>query len=412
MKNKILQELLNSELKRQQEHIELIASENYVDEDILIAQGSVLTNKYAEGYPNKRYYGGCEFIDKIESLAIEKAKKIFNAKYANVQPHSGSQANAAAYLALLNPGDVILAMGLNEGGHLTHGSLVNFSGKIYKCFSYGVDKKTNKLNYKEILEIAKKVKPKLIVCGASNYSREIDFKEFRKIADKVGSYLLADVAHISGLIVAKCHMNPINYVDVVTTTTHKTLRGPRSGLILTNKEEIAKKIDSAVFPGTQGGPLEHVIAAKYICFENASKPEFKNYIKQVIKNIKTLSDSLKKYGYKIITDGTDNHLITVDVFHSKKITGDIVENWLSDANIIVNKNLIPYDSNKPKTPSGIRVGSPAMTTRNFKEKEFKKIAEWIHKIIESNGDKEIIHKIKLEVIETLKKFPIYTNIKY
>lgn len=412
MKNKTLKKLLNSELKRQQEHIELIASENYVDEDILVAQGSILTNKYAEGYPNRRYYGGCEIIDKIEFLAIEKAKEIFNAKYANVQPHSGSQANAAAYLALLKPGDVILAMGLNEGGHLTHGSSVNFSGKTYKCFSYGVDKKTNKLNYKEILELAISVKPKLIVCGASNYSREIDFKEFRKIANKVGAYLLADVAHISGLIVAKCHMNPIDYVDVVTTTTHKTLRGPRSGLILTNNEEIAKKIDSAVFPGTQGGPLEHVIAAKYICFDNASKPEFRKYIEQVIKNTKILSDSLKEYGYKIITNGTDNHLLTIDVFGSKKITGDIVENWLSQANIIVNKNLIPYDINKPKTPSGIRIGSPAMTSRKFKEKEFKLIAEWIHRIIQSNGSKKIINDVKFEVAKTLKKYPIYKNIRY
>lgn len=326
MQNQNLKDLLNLELKRQQSHIELIASENYVHPDVLIAQGSILTNKYAEGYPNQRYYSGCEYIDQVEQLAIDKAKEIFKAKFANVQPHSGSQANAAAYLALLKPNDVILAMGLNEGGHLTHGASVNFSGLTYQCYHYGVDKQTQEIDYDKVYEIAKEVKPQLIVCGASNYSKKIDFKRFGEIAKSVGAYCMADIAHISGLVVTGYHQNPIDYVDVVTTTTHKTLRGARGGLILTNNEAIAKKINSAVFPGVQGGPLMHIIAGKYICFDLASKDEFKTYIKNVIDNSKVFCETMKSLGYKIIANGTDNHLFSIDVFSSKNVTGDVVEN--------------------------------------------------------------------------------------
>ncbi|MCF0217801.1 MAG: serine hydroxymethyltransferase [Malacoplasma sp.] len=412
MKNQVLKKILNDELKREQEYINLIASENYVDTDILEATGSVFTNKYCEGYPNKRYYGGCKFADEIEQLAIDKAKQIFNAKYANVQPHSGTQANIAVFLALLNPYDKILAMGLNEGGHLSHGAKVSISGKNYTAHFYGVDPVTQSIDYDAVLEVAKQVQPKLIICGASNYSKKIDFKKFRDIADAVGAYLLADIAHISGLIVAGYHMNPLPYAHVVTTTTHKTLRGPRSGLILTNDEEMIKKINSAVFPGTQGGPLMHVIAAKYICFELASQPEFKQYIKDVINNTKILSQTLESFGYKIIADGTDNHLISVDLYASKGLTGDLAETWLEQSNIVINKNLIPYDKNPAKTPSGIRLGSAAMTTRGFKEKEFIQIANWIHKVLESKGDLNVIQQVKSEVKSLLDKFPLYQDIKY
>ncbi|MDE7099997.1 MAG: serine hydroxymethyltransferase, partial [Malacoplasma sp.] len=395
-----------------QQYIDLIASENYVSEDILEATGSIFTNKYCEGYPSKRYYAGCEWADEIEKLAIEKAKKIFNCNFANVQPHSGTQANIAAYLALLSTNDKILAMGLNEGGHLSHGSKVSISGKNYEAYHYGVNHLSHEIDYQAIYEQAKKVKPKLIVCGASNYSRKIDFKKFKEIANSVNAYLLADVAHISGLIVAGYHMNPFPYADVVTTTTHKTLRGPRSGLVLTNNEEISKKINSAVFPGTQGGPLMHVIAAKYICFEEADTITFRNYIKDVIENTNQLVNSLKERGYKIVTGGSDNHLLSIDLFSSKKITGDLVEKWLEQANIVVNKNLIPYDVNPAKSPSGIRIGSAAMTTRGLKTKEFEKIANWIHEIISSKGDEKIIENVKKEVNELTKKFPIYPNLKY
>ncbi|MBD5445936.1 MAG: serine hydroxymethyltransferase [Mycoplasma sp.] len=412
MKNKILKKILNDELKRQKNHIELIASENFVSEDILEAAGSIFTNKYCEGYPNRRYYGGCKEADIIEQLAIDKAKEIFNAKFANVQPHSGTQANIAAYLSVLKPNDKILAMGLNEGGHLSHGASVSATGKFYQTLHYGVNKETQQLDYDEILKIAKKFKPNLIVCGASNYSRKIDFKKFGEIAKEVNAYLLADVAHISGLIVTGYHMNPLPYADIVTTTTHKTLRGPRSGLILTNNEEIAKKINSAVFPGTQGGPLMHIIAAKYICFEEASKDSFKKYIKNVIANISEVVNTFKSLDYKIIADGSDNHLLSLDVFKSKNITGDLAEKWLEYAGIIVNKNLIPYDTNSPKSPSGIRIGSAAMTTRGFTKKEFKQISVWIHEILEHKGDLKIINKIKKEVTSLLQKFPIYSNIKY
>lgn len=412
MKNKVLKKILNSELVRQQNHIELIASENFVSEDILEATGSVFTNKYCEGYPSKRYYGGCQEADAIEQLAIDKAKEIFNAKFANVQPHSGTQANIAAYLAVLKPGDKILGMGLNEGGHLSHGTKVSATGKFYEAYHYGVNKETQELDYDEILKIAKEVKPQLIVCGASNYSRKIDFEKFSKIAKEVGAYLLADIAHISGLIVAGCHMNPLPYADIVTTTTHKTLRGPRSGLILTNNEELAKKINSAVFPGTQGGPLMHVIAAKYLCFDEASKPAFKIYIKNVIENTNEMVNTFKSLGYKIVANGSDNHLLSLDLYSSKNLTGDLAEQWLEQAGIIVNKNLIPYDINPAKTPSGIRIGSAAMTTRGFTKKEFKQVVLWIHEILESKGNEKVIKKVSKEIKSLLTKFPMYQNIKY
>ncbi|WP_027124222.1 serine hydroxymethyltransferase [Mycoplasmoides pirum] len=412
MVSKELTKLLNKELKRQQSHIELIASENFVSEDVLKVMGSILTNKYAEGFPGKRYYAGCEFIDQIESLAIETLKKIFNAKYADVQPASGSIANAIVYLALLKPNDKVLAMGLNEGGHLTHGSNVNFSGKIYNFHHYGVNPKTQTLDYDAILEQAIKIKPKLIVCGASNYSRKIDFKKFSEIAKKVNAYLMADVAHIAGLIVAKEHMNPLPYCDVVTSTTHKTLRGPRGGIIMSNNEAIFSKLKSASFPGTQGGPLEHIIAAKLVAFQEASKPAFKTYIKQVVKNSKTFAEVFKSNGYNVVANGTDNHLLSIDVFKKNKITGDQVENWLMEASIIVNKNTIPYDTNTPNKPSGIRLGTAAMTTRGFKEKDFAEIANWIIEIINSNGNMKIINKIKKLVALKIKKFPIYQKLKY
>lgn len=389
--------LINQELQRQQDQIELIASENYVSEAVLRATGSVLTNKYAEGTPNKRYYGGCEYVDKIESIAIEKLKKLFGARHANVQPHSGSTANAAAYLALLQPHDKVLAMGLNDGGHLTHGSKVNFSGKIYDFYHYNVDPNTYLLDYDEILKKAIEVKPKLIVCGASNYSRAIDFAKFRQIADHVGAYLMADIAHIAGLIVAGYHQNPVEYCDIITSTTHKTLRGPRGGIILTNREDLIKKIDSAVFPGELGGPLMHVIAAKAIAFDEALQPEFKTYIKNVIDNSKAFCEAFINKGYQIIANGTDNHLFTINLFKKFNLTGDLVENWLYQGNIVVNKNMIPYDSNKSMNPSGIRLGTAAMTSRGLIQSDFVQIADWIDQIIKAKGDLNVINKVKSEV---------------
>ncbi|WP_027121987.1 serine hydroxymethyltransferase [[Mycoplasma] imitans] len=404
--------LINHELQRQKDQIELIASENYVSEAVLRAAGSVLTNKYAEGTPNKRYYGGCEYVDQIESIAIEKLKQLFGARHANVQPHSGSTANAAAYLALLKPHDKVLAMGLNDGGHLTHGAKVNFSGKIYDFHHYNVDPNTYLLDYEKIMEKAIEVQPKLIVCGASNYSREIDFKKFREIADKVGAYLMADIAHIAGLIVAGYHQNPVPYCDIVTSTTHKTLRGPRGGVILTNKEELMKKIDSAVFPGELGGPLMHIIAAKAIAFDEALQPEFKTYIKNVIDNNKAFCDAFMKKGYEIIANGTDNHLFTINLFKKFNLTGDLVENWLYQADIVVNKNTIPYDTNKPMTPSGIRLGTAAMTTRGLTQEDFVKIANFIDEIIQWKGDENVISKVKSDVKKLLAKYPIYQDRTY
>lgn len=406
MKKDIIFDFIKKEQKRQQEHIELIASENFVSENILKAQGSILTNKYAEGYPGRRYYGGCEFVDMVENEAIKRLQKLFNVKYANVQPHSGSQANSAAYAALLNPGDTILGMSLNSGGHLTHGYNINFSGKVYKSYSYDINKETELLDYDEILKIAKMVKPKLIIAGASAYSRIIDFKKFRKIADTVGAYLMVDMAHIAGLIATGNHPSPIPYADVITSTTHKTLRGPRGGIILTNNEDIAKKIDKAVFPGEQGGPLMHVIAAKAIAFGEALKPEFKKYQDQVIKNAKVFEKTFKSLGYKLISGGTDNHLLLINVKDKFNITGLKAEEILGSINITINKNSIPFDTEKPKYTSGIRIGSPAITTRGMKEREAKTIVHLIDRAFNNRDNEKILDGLKQDVIRLTKEFKL------
>ncbi len=402
-------ELIQKELNRQQNQIELIASENIVSKAVMEAQGSVLTNKYAEGYPNKRYYHGCEFIDEIETLAIERAKKLFAAKFVNVQPHSGSQANTAVYLALLQPFDTILGMSLDAGGHLTHGAKVSISGKWLKAVAYGVKKDSGLIDYDEVERIALENKPKLIVAGGSAYPRQIDFARFRKIADKVGAYLMVDMAHFAGLVAAGIHPNPLNWADVVTTTTHKTLRGPRGGMILTNNEDLAKKINSAIFPGTQGGPLEHVIAAKAVCFKEDLSDEFKTYAKQVVINAKVMGETLIKRGLNLVSGGTDTHLLLVDL-RAKNVTGDVVADALDRAHITCNKNAIPFDPMPPKITSGIRLGTPAGTTRGFKEKEFAEIANMIVDVIEAIGtqkENEQIQKTAAQAIELCKKFPIY-----
>ncbi|PKK98798.1 MAG: serine hydroxymethyltransferase [Tenericutes bacterium HGW-Tenericutes-2] len=403
----IIDEIILKEKNRQEEHIELIASENFVSQAVLDAQGSIFTNKYAEGYPKKRYYGGCEFADEIESLAIERLKRLFDARFVNVQPHSGSQANMAVYMGLLNPGDVILGMSLAEGGHLTHGFHLNFSGKIYKSVFYGVDPVTELIDYDKVLEIAKEVQPKLIIAGASAYSRIIDFKKFREIADEVGAYLHVDMAHIAGLIAAGLHPSPLPYAHAVTSTTHKTLRGPRGGIILTNDEEIAKKIDKAVFPGMQGGPLMHVIAAKAVSFHEALQPEFKAYQEQVIKNAKALANEMQKLGYRVVSGGTDNHLMLVDVKERHNITGLDAEKLLHKVSITCNKNGLPFDKEKPAYASGIRLGTPAVTTRGFKEKEMKMIAIWIDSALANKENPEKLAEINKEVIELTKKYPLY-----
>lgn len=400
---KAYQALVN-ELDRQEDNIELIASENYVSKEILEACGSVLTNKYAEGLPNKRYYGGCENIDVIEQLAIDRAKELFGADHANVQPHSGANANIAAYFALINPGDNVLAMDLTEGGHLTHGSGVNFSGKLYDFHHYGVDHGTGKIDYDKVLEKAKEVKPKLIVCGASAYPREIDFKKFREIADEVGAILMADIAHIAGLIVAGEHNDPIPYCDVVTSTTHKTLRGPRSGIILC-KEEYAKAIDKAVFPGLQGGPLEHIILAKALGFKQNLDPSWKDYAKQIKLNAKAMEEAFREHDFKMISDGTDNHLLLLDLTN-KNITGKDAQNLLDEVSITTNKNTIPNEQLSPMVTSGLRVGTAAMTTRGMKEEEAKKIVELISKTLEG---KDSIENIRKEVHELTAKFPVYRS---
>lgn len=394
---------IQKETKRQEEHIELIASENFVSENVLEAQGSILTNKYAEGYPKKRYYGGCEFVDEVEMLAIERVKQLFDATYANVQPHSGSQANSSALQALINPGDKILGMSLDAGGHLTHGYHLSFSGKFYEAHSYGVDPKTYLINYDEVEKIALEIRPKLIIAGASAYPRQIDFKRFREIADKVGAYLMVDMAHIAGLVAAKLHPSPLPFAHVVTSTTHKTLRGPRGGLILTNDEEVAKKIDRAVFPGQQGGPLMHVIAAKAVAFKEALEPSFIDYQKQVIKNAQELARTFIDLGYKVLTNGTDNHLILVDVMAKLGITGKKAEETLYQANITINKNALPFDHEKPALTSGIRLGSPAMTTKGYKEGEFHQITLWIDEVLSNIDNPSVIEKVKKEVIELSKK---------
>jgi len=395
---------IENELHRQEDNIELIASENFVSNAVLEACGSIMTNKYAEGYPAKRYYGGCEYIDVVENLAIERVTKLFNVKYANVQPHSGSQANMAVYRALLNKGDRVLGMGLDAGGHLTHGYKLSFSGQDYECFSYGVDREKETLNYDEIEKQALEIKPRMIIAGASAYPRAIDFKRFKEIADKVGAYLFVDMAHIAGLVAAGYHQNPCDYADVVTSTTHKTLRGPRGGIILTNNEEIIKKINKTIFPGTQGGPLMHIIAAKAVAFKEDLEPSFKEYAKQVILNAKALSEELKNLGYHIVSGGTDNHLLLVDVYNGSGITGKEAETMLHNVNITCNKNTIPNEKLSPTIASGIRLGTPAMTSRGLKEEDFKKIAHLIDGCLKKTLDDE---EIKAEVKKITSKYPLW-----
>ena len=399
--------LLEDEKNRQQTHIELIASENFVSPEVLYAQGSVLTNKYAEGYPGKRYYGGCKFVDEVERLAISRAKQLFNAKFANVQPHSGSQANMAAYHSLIKHGDTVLGMSLDHGGHLTHGHKLSFSGQDYKFVSYGVDPVTEQIDYDQLRKIAIEQKPQLIVAGASAYPRIIDFKKIKEIADLVGAKLMVDMAHIAGLVATGLHPNPLEYADIVTSTTHKTLRGPRGGLILTNDEEIAKKIDRSVFPGIQGGPLMHIIAAKAVSFKEALAPSFTDYAKQVIKNAQHLSESLKQLGYRIVSGGTDNHLLLVDVKASVGLTGKLAEETLDSVNITCNKNTIPNDTEKPFITSGLRLGSAAVTTRGFKEKEMQLVATLIDKALKNHQNKEALDDIQKQVITLMEGFPLY-----
>ena len=394
------------EEKRQEEGIELIASENFVSKAVMEAAGSVFTNKYAEGYPEKRYYGGCANADTVEQLAIDRLKKIFGAKFANVQPHSGSQANMGVYVSLLEAGDKILGMGLSSGGHLTHGYKINFSGKNYVGIEYGLNPETEMLDYDEIRRLAIQEKPQIIVAGASAYSRVIDFKKFREIADEVGAYLMVDMAHIAGLVAAGEHPNPMEYADIVTSTTHKTMRGPRGGIILTNNEEIAKKIDKAIFPGIQGGPLMHIIAAKAVAFKEALSPEFKKYQKQVVKNSKAMADALVKGGLRIVSGGTDNHLMLVDL-RPKGVTGKMAEEGLEKAGITCNKNSIPNDPEKPFITSGVRLGTPAITARGMKEDEAVQIAEMIIKVLENVNDDEKIAEVKNEVLKLTEKFPLY-----
>ncbi len=398
--------LINQELLRQQTHLELIASENFASKGVMEAQGSVLTNKYAEGLPKKRYYGGCEYVDEIEQLAIDRAKKVFNAAWANVQPHSGAQANFSVFLALLEPGDKILGMDLSHGGHLTHGSPVNVSGKWFKAIHYGVDPETETLNMEKVREIALKNKPKLIICGYSAYPRIIDFKRFRAIADEVGAYLLADIAHIAGLVAAGIHPNPVPYCDVVTTTTHKTLRGPRGGLILCKEEEFGKKFDKAIFPGTQGGPLEHVIAAKAIAFKEALDPSFKNYCHQVVSNAKALAQRMQERGIGVVSNGTDNHIVLLDL-RSINMTGKKADLLVSEVNITANKNTVPFDPESPFVASGLRLGTAALTSRGFTEASFTEIANIICDRLLNPEDFLVKQTCKEKVLELCNKFPLY-----
>lgn len=394
---------IEKELNRQRNKIELIASENFVSNAVMEAMGSYLTNKYAEGYPRARYYGGCEYVDIIEDLARERAKKLFSAEHVNVQPHSGAQANMAAYLAVLNPGDTVLGMNLSHGGHLTHGSKVNASGKLYNFIPYGVDKETGRIDYNELERLALENKPKLILAGASAYAREIDFAKIREIADKVGSIFMVDMAHIAGLVAVGLHQNPVQYADIVTSTTHKTLRGPRGGIILC-KEQYAKQIDKAIFPGMQGGPLMHVIAGKAVCFGEALKPEFKEYQKQVVKNAKILAEELMKLGFNLVSNGTDNHLILIDL-RNKGITGKELERRLDEVGITVNKNAVPFDTEKPTITSGIRIGTPAVTTRGFKEEEMIQIAHLINETVINYETKK--EEIQNKVATICNQYPLY-----
>lgn len=407
--DKDLWESFYNESNRQEDHIELIASENYASKRILEAQGSILTNKYAEGYPSKRYYGGCENVDIAENLAIERAKELFKADYANVQPHSGSSANAAAFLALLEPNDMILGMSLDHGGHLTHGAKVNFSGRNYKSIQYGLHPETNDINYDEVRSLAKEHKPKLIIAGFSAFSGIVDWKRFRDIADETGSLLLVDMAHVSGLVAAGEYPSPVPYADVVTSTTHKTLRGPRSGIILAKANpEIEKKLNSAVFPGSQGGPLMHVVAAKALCFKEALDPEFKRYIQQVMTNAKVMAKTIMSNGIDIVSGGTENHIVLVDL-RNKNITGKDLEKLLGTVNITVNKNAVPNDPASPFVTSGIRIGSPAVTTRGFKEKEIELISSWISEIINNFENNQLHQEIKLKVQNLTREFPVYNS---
>ena len=401
-------ELINKELSRQESHLELIASENFASKAVMEAQGSVLTNKYAEGLPSKRYYGGCEYIDGIEKLAIERAKKLFSANWANVQPHSGAQANFAVFLSLLNPGETIMGMDLSHGGHLTHGSPVNVSGKWFKSCHYEVDKKTEMLDMDAIRKKAIENKPKLIICGYSAYPRKIDFQAFRSIADEVNAYLLADIAHIAGLVASGLHPNPIPYCDVVTTTTHKTLRGPRGGLILSKDTELGKKLDKAVFPGTQGGPLEHVIAAKAVAFKEASGSEFKLYSKRVISNAQALANQLKKRGISIVSNGTENHIVLLDL-RSIGMTGKIADKLVSEIKITANKNTVPFDPESPFITSGLRLGSAALTTRGFNEQAFEDVGNIIADRLLNPNDDEVKERAIKKVAELCNKFPLYSE---
>lgn len=406
MKDLEIQAAIEEEAKRQLYNIELIASENYVSDEVMEAAGSILTNKYAEGYPSKRYYGGCVNVDVVENIARERLCRIFNAEHANVQPHSGSQANMGVYMAILEPGDKVLGMDLSSGGHLTHGHPLNFSGTLYNFVSYGVNRETEMIDYDEVMEIAMREKPKLIVAGASAYPRIIDFAKFREIADACSAYLMVDMAHIAGLVAAGLHPSPVPYCDFVTSTTHKTLRGPRGGIILC-KEKYAALLDKKVFPGMQGGPLMHIIAAKAVCFNEVLQPEFKDYAKQIIDNCKVLSDTLKEEGFRIVTGGTDNHLILVDVMGSIGVSGKECEKILDEVCITCNKNTIPFDTQKPFVTSGIRLGTAAMTTRGFKEAEFKQVALWISRALKNKDNAEELAKIREEVRELTVNYPIH-----
>ena len=398
---------IQEETERQEYSLEFIASENFVSENVLEAQGSVLTNKYAEGYPSKRYYGGCEFVDVAEQLAIDRAKELLGAEHANVQAHSGSQANMAVYFATCQPGDTVLGMNLAHGGHLTHGSAVNFSGKLFNIVPYGIDKETGRIDYEEVERLADEHKPKLIVVGASAYPRTLDFEAFRRIADKVGAFVMVDMAHIAGLVAAGVHPNPVPYAEFVTTTTHKTLRGPRGGMILC-REEYAKKLNSNIFPGIQGGPLMHVIAAKAVAFKEALSPEFKEYASQIVKNAKALAEALVGHGFNLVSGGTDNHLMLLD-FTGTDVTGKVAEETLEKAGITVNKNAVPFDTRSPFVTSGIRIGTPATTTRGLKEAEMKHVADWIARALENIDNDDELLVIRNEVKELCKKFPLYAH---
>ena len=404
-----LAQAISNEDARQEAHIELIASENYCSPAVMEAQGSKLTNKYAEGYPGKRYYGGCEYVDIIEQLAIDRAKELFGADYANVQPHAGSQANSAVYLALLNPGDTVLGMSLAHGGHLTHGAKVSFSGKTYNAIQYGLNPETGEIDYEEVERLAVEHKPRMIVAGFSAYSQIVDWQRFRDIADKVGAYLFVDMAHVAGLVAAGVYPNPVQIADVTTTTTHKTLRGPRSGLILAKaNEEIEKKLQSAVFPGNQGGPLMHAIAAKAICFKEAMSDDFKAYQQQVVKNAQAMAEVFIARGYDVVSGGTDNHLFLLSLI-KQDVTGKDADAWLGAAHITVNKNSVPNDPRSPFVTSGIRIGTPAVTTRGFGEAEVRELAGWIADIIDSKGDEKVIAEVKAKVEAVCAKFPVYAN---